>query len=35
MVTQLSTSVPLYSCNNITLKMAAVVVETCWSELCE
>ena len=30
-VTQLTTFVPLYSCNNkITLKMATVVAETCW-----
>jgi hypothetical protein len=29
--TQLTTFVPLYSCNNnITLKMAAVAAETCW-----
>ena len=28
---QLITFVPLYSCNNnITLKMAAIVAETCW-----
>jgi hypothetical protein len=31
MATQLTTSVPLYSCNNnITLKMAAIVAKTCW-----
>jgi hypothetical protein len=28
--TQLTKFVPLYSCNNITLKMAGVVGETCW-----
>ena len=29
--TQLTTFVPLYSCNNnVTLKMAAVAAETCW-----
>jgi hypothetical protein len=27
--TQLTTFVPLYSCNNITLKMAAIAAETC------
>jgi len=31
--TQLTTFVPLYSCNNsITLKMAAIADETCWCE---
>jgi hypothetical protein len=31
MVTQLTTFVPFYSCNNyVTLKMAAIAVETCW-----
>jgi len=29
MVTQLITFVPLYSCNNITMKMAAVVSDAC------
>jgi len=34
--TQLTTFVPLYSCNNnVTLKMAAVAAETCWWEHCE
>jgi len=33
--TQLTTFVPLYSCNNITLKMATVAAETCWWEHCE
>ena len=28
--THLTTFVPLYSCNNIILKMAALAVETCW-----
>jgi hypothetical protein len=28
--TQLTTTEPLYSLNNITLKMAAVGAETCW-----
>jgi len=28
--TQLNEFVPLYSCNNITLKMVAIAVETCW-----
>jgi len=26
--------VPLYSCNNLTLKMAAIATETCWWEHC-
>jgi len=30
--TQLTTSVPLYSFNNITLNMAAIAAETCWWE---
>jgi len=29
-MTQLTTFVALYSCNNITLKMAAKAAETCW-----
>jgi len=29
-VTQLTTFVPFYSCNNITLKIAATAAETCW-----
>jgi len=30
-MTQLTTFVPLYCCNNnITLKMAAIAAETCW-----
>jgi len=36
MSTQLNTFVHLCSCNNYTtLKMAAVVAETCWGENCE
>jgi len=36
MVTQLTTFVSLYSCNNsITLKMAVIAAETCWWEQCE
>jgi len=36
MLTQLTTFVPLHSCNiNITLKMAIMADETCWWELCE
>jgi len=31
-VTQLTTFVSLYSCNNITLKVAAVAAETYWWE---
>jgi len=30
MATELTTSVTLCSCNNITLKTAVVTVETCW-----
>jgi len=34
--TQLTTCVPLYSCNNnITLHMAAIAAETCWRENSE
>jgi hypothetical protein len=34
--TQLTTFVPLYSCNNnINLKMVAVAAETCWREFSE
>jgi hypothetical protein len=34
--TELTTSVPLYYCNNnITLKMAAIVAETYWWEFGE
>ena len=28
--THLTTFVPLFSCNNVTLKMAAKAAETCW-----
>ena len=28
--TQVTTFVYLYSCNNITLKMAEIATETCW-----
>ena len=34
-MTQLSTFVPLHSFNSITLKMAAIVAETWWSENCD
>jgi hypothetical protein len=30
MTTQLTTFAPLYSCNNITQKKAAIAAETCW-----
>jgi len=33
--TQLTTFVHLYSCNNITLKMTAIVAETSWWECSE
>jgi hypothetical protein len=29
-MTQLTTSAPWYSCNNITLKMAAILAEIWW-----
>jgi hypothetical protein len=28
--TQLTTFVPLYSCNNITMTMATIAAEACW-----
>jgi len=34
-VTQLTTFVHFYSCNNITLKMTAIPAKTCWWEHCE
>ena len=34
-MTQLTKYVPLYSCNNIALKMAAIAAETWWWENCE
>ena len=33
--TQLTAFVPLNSCNNTTLKMVAIAVETCWWENCD
>jgi len=33
-MTQLTTFVPSYACNNIALKMAAIVAETCLWEDC-
>ena len=34
-VTQLITAVPLYSCNNITLKMVTIAAKKCWRECSE
>lgn len=28
-------TVPLYSCNNFTLKMAGIATEICWREKCD
>jgi len=33
--TQLTTFVPLYSSNNITMKMVVKATETCWWEFSE
>jgi len=32
MVTELTTSVTLYSCNNITLKMVVIAATTYWQK---
>jgi hypothetical protein len=32
MVTQLTKLVRLYSCHNVTLKVAGIPAETCWRE---
>jgi len=33
--TQLTTFVPLYSCNNIIPKIVAIAAKTCWWDSCE